>query len=83
MVQRTGGGGQLLHTDGRVGTRDDAEDMWGQRADDVGFRTDALGAHRYNIGDVLMKHAPITIETCKISLLQHRRYTSETCPYYY
>jgi hypothetical protein len=32
--------------------------------EDVGFSTDALGVHCCNNGDVLMKHAWITIETC-------------------
>ncbi|XP_066323182.1 protein MAIN-LIKE 1-like [Miscanthus floridulus] len=45
---------------------DNAKDGWERRrhTEDVGFRTDTLGAHRCNIGDVLMKHARISIETC-------------------
>jgi hypothetical protein len=39
------------------------------RAEDVGFRTNALGAYRCNISDVLMKHVRITILYNKIEIL--------------
>jgi hypothetical protein len=68
----------LCRGQGGCAAIDDADDGWWrmrrrQRVDDVG----------YNISDVLTKPGRITIETCIISLLQDRRCTTETCPYYY